>query len=404
MRLSVFLEQRFNQTPDGTLWTQAAFAYPFWLRYLDVFDAVQIVARVQPVSEARTDWLQANGKGVSVSPLPYYLGPRQYIFKLKQVQQASRRAVDAHHAVIFRVPSAIPSHVIPLLKRRGQPYGVEVVGDPYDVFAPGAVRHPLRPLFRWWFTRQLRQQCAGAQAAAYVTEQTLQRRYPPTQGAFTTHYSSIELPEKAFVNAPRPFKAGKSEITLITIGSLAQLYKAPDVLLQALHHCIKQGLNLSLIVVGDGKHRGELEALAVSLGLSERVCFLGQLPAGEAVRAQLDAADVFVLPSRTEGLPRAMIEAMAWGLPCIGSTAGGIPELLPPEDMVAPGDAYALAHKIREVVTNPERMARMSTRNLEKARRYAEPILHQRRIEFYQYVKSETEAWLKKKNESTSPR
>jgi len=59
-------------------------------------------------------------------------------------------------------------------------------------------------------------------------------------------------------------------------------------------------------------------------------------------------------------MPRAMIEAMARGLPCIGSAVGGIPELLSSEDLVSRGDAGALALKIMEVVSQPDRMTRMS--------------------------------------------
>ena len=131
------------------------------------------------------------------------------------------------------------------------------------------------------------------------------------------------------------------------------------------------------------------------MGLAERVCFLGQLPAGDAVRTELDKADLFVIPSRTEGLPRALIEAMARGLPCIGSQVGGIPELLTPEDMFASDNLTALVDKIREVVTNPERLAGMSARSLDKARDYKEEILRDRRNTFYRYLRTRTEAWLK---------
>ncbi|MGL5060277.1 MAG: glycosyltransferase, partial [Microcoleus sp.] len=95
---------------------------------------------------------------------------------------------------------------------------------------------------------------------------------------------------------------------------------------------------------------------------------------------------------------RAMVEAMARGLPCIGSTVGGIPELLSPEDLVPPGNAAALASKIYEIASDRERMTRMSARNLNKAKEYKDEAIRERRIAFYRYLKEETEAWLKAKN------
>ena len=181
---------------------------------------------------------------------------------------------------------------------------------------------------------------------------------------------------------------------LVIVGTLAQMYKAPDVLIDALALCVGRGMDLSLTLVGDGKHRSELEAHAARAGVDRRVTFTGKISAGQAVREQLDRADLFVLPSRQEGLPRAMIEAMARGLPCIGSAVGGIPELLPDEDLVPPGDAEALANKIAEVLSDPARMTRSAARNLEKARTYHNDVLRARRIEFYTYVKETTEAWL----------
>jgi glycosyltransferase involved in cell wall biosynthesis len=276
------------------------------------------------------------------------------------------------------------------MRRRRRPYAVEVAGDPHDALAPGALCHPLRPVLRWLAARQLRRQCAGAVAASYVTRQALQRRYPC--GAYSVGVSDVALHDRDFAPAPRPPRRA-GPYTLITVGTLAQLYKAPEVLIDAAAACVRGGLDLALVVVGDGRHRPELEARAAALGIGERVRFLGHLPAGAAVRAALDRADVFVLPSRQEGLPRAMVEAMARGLPCIGSTVGGIPELLPVEDLVPPNDCAALARKIREVVTTPSRMARMSTRSLETAGEYREHLLRGRRSSFHAELRRATAAW-----------
>ncbi|MEG3925470.1 glycosyltransferase family 4 protein [Microcoleus sp. D3_18a_C4] len=395
MNVVVALEHRFDRTPDGKVWTQVAFPHSFWMRYLEVFDHVRVVARVREVPSVSGDWKRADGEGVSFAAIPYYLGPWQYLQKAPQVQRAARNAVAPNDAVILRVSSQIATCIQPMLSQTNHPYAVEVVADPYDVFAPGAVKHPLRPFFRWWFPRGLRHQCAGALSAAYVTEGALQCRYPPGPGAFSTHYSSVELPNSAFAAAPRCDDRRKQTFTLVSVGTLAQLYKAPDVLIDAVATCVQSGLNLKLVLIGDGKYRSELEARSQACGIADRVCFLGQLSAGDAVRAELDRADIFILPSRQEGLPRAMIEAMARSLPCIGSTVGGIPELLPPEDMVPPGDATALANKIREVVTNPERMSRMSACNLEKAKDYRDEVLQERRNQFYRYVREMTEKWLR---------
>ncbi|GET41762.1 glycosyltransferase [Microseira wollei] len=402
MNVIVMLEHRFVQTPDGAVWTQTMFAYSFWQRYLEVFDTVKVVARILAVASPPPDWKRADGEGVSSIAVPYYIGPQQYLLQAFSVKRAVRNAVALNDALILRVSSQLAGDVQPFLQRTRRPYGVEVVADPYDVFAPGSVKHPLRPFFRWWFPRQLRRICAGATAAAYVTESALQQRYPPGCNSFSTHCSDVELPDSAFVSLPRTPRQASGLLTLICVGTMDQLYKAPDLLIDAVATCVREGLNLKLVLVGDGKHRPELEARAAKLNLAERVCFLGWLPAGDAVRAQLDLADLFVLPSHQEGLPRAMVEAMARALPCIGSTVGGIPELLSGEDLVPPGDVAALAGKIRQVVTNPERMASMSARNLDKARGYTDRVLHQRRIEFYRYVREQTEAWLK--THRTDPR
>jgi glycosyltransferase involved in cell wall biosynthesis len=250
----------------------------------------------------------------------------------------------------------------------------------------------LRPFFRWWFPKKMRRLCAGAAATGYVTEHALQRRYPPASASFTTYFSDVELSEGTFVTAPRtPRREGT--FTLVTVGSLAQMYKAPDVQIDAVAQLVKEGLDLRLVLIGDGKHRPELEARAATRGITDRVVFRGQLTAGAAVRAELDAADLFCMPSRTEGMPRALIEAMARGLPCIGSTMGGIPELLPAEDMVPPGDVAALAAAIRAVVTDPARMVRMSARNLSLAHAYGEGELRARRTAFYHALRERTEAW-----------
>jgi len=386
-------EMRIDRTPDGRTWTPTVFDRRFWSRYLEVFDAVRVLARVRDVADVPAGWRRVDGDGVSVTAVPFYQGPWQYFARQRAIRRAACAAVADHCAVLFRVPSVLASILVPYLRQQHRPYGVEVLGSPYEAFAPGAVSHPLRPLMRIWLSRQLRDHCGGAAAAAYVTRSVLQPQYPAPPWAMSTHYSSIDLDASAFAAAPRTPPPPGQRVTLIAVGSLAQIYKGPDVLIDAVGRLVAADVDVRAVWLGDGAHRPMLEARVQALRLEDRFTFAGELVAGDAVRAELDRADLFVLPSRSEGLPRALIEAMARGLPCIASRVGGIPELLPPPDMVPAGDAVALAGAIRAMLGDRERMAAASARNLAAADAYRADILRVRRNALYRHLRGQTAAW-----------
>jgi glycosyltransferase involved in cell wall biosynthesis len=406
MRLVITSEHRFSIAGDGTVWSRVGNDYSFWRRYHSGFESVRVVARAKPDPEINRTYKKVTGPGVEFWPLPFYSGPTEFALRKHQVARSLSEAVGCGDAVICRVPSPIAAEL--LRQIQGRPYGLEVVGDPYEALGPGAVRHPLRPLFRRVMRRQLRRHCAHAVGVAYVTRTTLQKHYPcpahtagisdvsgldfATPKAFTTNYSSIAFKEQHFTKEARHFQSSNA-CTVLFVGSLAQMYKGPDIFLRAIA-AFKAQIAIQAVIAGEGKHRPELEKLAAILGIANRVKFLGELPSGRAVQEQMDKATLFVLPSRTEGLPRVMIEAMARALPCIGTRVGGIPELLDEADLVPSDDVQALAAKMGEVLTNPERLTQMSARNLLRAKEYRPEILDKRRSEFYGFLRRTTQDWL----------
>jgi glycosyltransferase involved in cell wall biosynthesis len=394
MRVLVAIDHRFDGTPDGAVWTQTMFTPSYWKRYLGVFDGVSIVARVHPVKKALPGWIQVNVDEITVQSLPHYLGPWEYFRRRQQVLAAAQDAFTVGDAVMFYSASPPVLAIQKKTNQLGYPFGVYVIANPYDVFSPGAVRTPLRPFFRWLAPRQLRSLCQSASAAAYITEAALQQQYPPSPTAFATYYSMAELTDEAFVEQPRTFSSSQTSWTLITVGAMSQLYKAQDILIEAIARCVRQGLDLQLVFVGDGQYRPMLETQAAESGIGDRCHFRGQLTTGSVVRQELDQADLFVLPSRQEGLPRAMLEAMARGLPCLGSTVGGIPELLLSEDMVPPTNIEALVAKIREMVTDADCLSHASARNLHRAQDYREHSIQDRRTTFYKTLRQQTENWI----------
>lgn len=382
MDLTLFTEDRYTLGTSGAILTSSgAPAGPSWTRYLDVFDHITVAARIAAPSGGRQF---DGGPGVTFHRVPWYVGPKQYLRRLPAIRRAIHSACEADTAFILRVPGRLSTMAGHALRRTRRPYGIEVVGDPADVFAPGVVDHPLRSFFRRRFTGDLRRLALHASAAAYVTETALQERYPCP--SFRIGVSDVRLAADALANEPIPSRAGQRSFRIVTVGSLAQLYKGADVLLAAVAECVQRGLDVTAVIVGGGRFRARLRTEAEALGLGERVRFTGELPAGAAVRAELDAADLFVLPSRAEGLPRALIEAMARGLPCLASRVGGIPELLPEEDLLPVGDSRALARRIEAVLTSPARRDAMATRNLARARDFTESLLLDRRRTFHEEV------------------
>jgi glycosyltransferase involved in cell wall biosynthesis len=121
--------------------------------------------------------------------------------------------------------------------------------------------------------------------------------------------------------------------------------KGIDVLVDAMARMDK---STRLYVIGDGAERAALAARVRSAGMDERVILMQTRPHDEIPR-WLAAADVAVLPSRTEGMPNAVLEALACGRPVVATAVGGTRELIDNPavgTLVAPGDAGALAHAL----------------------------------------------------------
>ena len=133
------------------------------------------------------------------------------------------------------------------------------------------------------------------------------------------------------VNQPVPGGSTVSPISAsgpLRVLCVARLerYKGIDVLLQAAATAHAAGVDFELRLAGDGSERGALTRLAQQLRLTD-VTFLGALPP-EAVAAALQSADLMILPSRGEGLPVSVVEAMAEGRPVLATTAGGTSEVV----------------------------------------------------------------------------
>jgi glycosyltransferase involved in cell wall biosynthesis len=144
-------------------------------------------------------------------------------------------------------------------------------------------------------------------------------------------------------------------VPVILAAARHEYQKGLDVLLDAVALMRARHPNVVLLLAGrDGNQTASLRYQATRLGLDTNVRFLG---ARDDIPDLMVAADVFVLPSRWEGLPGAVIEAMALETPSVATDIPGVREVLGPEllrsSVVPVGDATALADRITEVLADP---------------------------------------------------
>lgn len=167
---------------------------------------------------------------------------------------------------------------------------------------------------------------------------------------------------------------GDRSMTVLTVGRLLPV-KGHDVLLRAFAEVRTRVPQARLVIVGDGTLRAELHVMVKELGLGEAVEFVGDIDAA-GVRAQLGRSRVFALPSRSEGLPLALLEAMAAGVPAVASRVGGIPEVLLPGTglMVPPEDHAALAEALAALLLDPQLAADLGERGRERASHFSAAV------------------------------
>ena len=384
MRLLLVLDHKFLLRSDGTVWAHTMFGPSFFARYLAVFSEVRVVARLKPCSEIPLGAQRVDGGRVSFAETCYFEGAAQFLRQRLRLSRILREELLTESAVILRLVQSLPALMAALCREKGIPFGAEIVGDPWDTFSSGAIIHPLRPVIRRYLAWQLRRLCREAAATSYVTEYALQRRYPPAPHRFSTHASSIELYSVA--STSRSTSSFSNANRLIYVGGLNHLYKGQDTLLHAVAAVHRRNVPVELIMIGDGKYRGDLVRLARQLGIEQCVHFRGAVPAGPAVFREMDQSDLFVLPSRQEGLPRAAIEAMSRGLPVVLTAVGGNSELVPADELLPVNDIEALAHAIVRKLADRALLAAESARNLTRSREYLDSAIAPRRTAFYQEV------------------
>lgn len=372
---------------QGKYYARTQEKYDFYQRYLRVFDKLRLVTRCVVEEQLGKTRVALDDPRIEYIPMPLFSGPIQYAKNYLSIGKALRHITEGCDAAIIRLPSTIAQRVCDQVKKSGIPYATELVFDAKDAYE-GASSIVERLLWKV-IHKQMIDDCAKADGVACVTEKYMQQHYTSKKpAAFFGHYSSLAL-NSSFYTSERKYPS-KDVLTIAHVCTQVQYKgrKGHNEVIEAVQILKSRGVNVRVQFAGPDYHDGirKLKRLACELGVSDRIEFIGGVNRIQ-LSDYLEQADLYVMPTWGEGLPRVIIEAMAKGLPCITTPVAGNPELVDEHFLVSYYDTKTLADRIEELITDKFLYEQTSRINFERSGKYEATKLQERRDEFYKKLK-----------------
>lgn len=344
--------------------------------YHAAFGKLDIIAGTKPFKEGEpyadiTDYV---GNVHTVSK-------RDSALRTPHFRQIVEMALSGKTLAIVRVQSGMGDYVASAARKKGIPYLAEVVSCGWATMWHHSLKGKLVAPASFL---SMRNTIRNADFALYVTGSFLQRRYP-THGTQTAVSDVAVEPlsqdvKEAIMSRLRDLD--RLHPTLFTTGAAGVKYKGQQFVIQALSLLRKRGIDAKYYVIGQGDV-SRLKKIARKCGVENRVFFTGHLPYAQFVDLYSQGG-IYIQPSLTEGLPRALVEAMNRGLPSLGSDIGGIPELLPSDSLFKPGNPKDIANAIEHMLK--EDLPARGNMCMEKAQQYRRSVLAEKRERFYKKI------------------
>lgn len=358
------------------------FAYHELLqRYSYLADDITFMMRTKPINGNRKFTLVP--KEIHVVSVPNFKSAKLYFTERKKAEVIVKEQIEKSDIVVLRTQSSIAQIALKYIRKSDKPYIIESVGCSWDSYWNHGLLGKMVAPYMYIKTRHA---IAGADYVYYVTTEFLQKRYP-TRGK-TVCCSNVVLDQlEDSTLEKRRMKIDqfdpKKKLVLGTAAALDTRYKGQEYVIRALKELTEAGYNVEYHLAGGmtgAKPNFFLEDLARKQGVLDRVIFCGSLSAKQ-MNSYYDSLDIYIQPSKQEGLPRAVIEAMSRGCPVIGTNIAGIPELIQNNYLFKKGSTRELIKALWRILESD--LGRIATENFNKAREYEKGKLIKRRERFY---------------------
>lgn len=380
MKAAFFHDTWLVQARDNKIYSER-FGYSIWKRYLSVFDSLIVSTRISFDDSAINKKDLATGENVEIIPISEYKKNIHIITRRKKIMKQVRGVLKKSDCAIIRLPSIIGFIAIEEAINLNKPYLIEVVGCAWDVYWNYSLIGKLIALPCYIKMRNI---VRDSTYTIYVTSEFLQKRYP-TSGKYTncSNVALTEFDDKVLERRLNKIAAMQksSKIVIGTAAAVNVKYKGQQYVIEALGELKKQGItNYEYHLVGGGDQT-YLKKIAEKNDVVGQVKFLGAMPHSK-VFEWLETIDLYVQPSLTEGLPRALIEAMSRGVPALGSRVAGIPELINSEMLF--NNSKNRVKEIELILKNlsKNKLRAQAIYNYNVAKEYHADIINKRREAF----------------------
>ena len=363
VRLAVLDDNPFVRGPDGDVRPQAAVFHRFAAAVVAAGDlpaaAYLVPVRPQAAGEPTSTMAPIDGACLRVIPTTPFEGIAGYLRHGPTIARRNwpliRDAIAHADLVWIKAPASNALLAALAAHRAAVPRFTWIAGSVRDVVAGSDATGARR--------------AAGSAAAIAYDGATrwLERSGPAIRlgpDLFTSVVTDAEITTtRASEASSEASVTGATDAVLRVVwaGRMTSDKGVVD-LLEAVHDLVAAGRQIRVTLIGDGPARPDIEARIGSLGLTDRVALAGYIGDRLDYMAALREADVFVLPSHAEGMPKVMVEAMAAGLPVIATAVGAVPTVLSAGRrgrLVAVGDPAGLAVAIAELADDPAEQARL---------------------------------------------
>jgi len=349
-------------------------------RYIEPFGKIRLVTRQKEMEHIKDGIEPSSITNTEFVEVPNYKNIRNVFSYFKALKIIKSEVANAEF-IILRTGS-FANIAARYARKYKKPYLVEVVGCAWDATwnysLLGKIIAPLSYLMQ-------KKTVKNADYAVYVTNEYLQKKYPNNKR--TTNCSNVALTEfndDILIKRIKKIQdlCKKDKIIIGTTAAVNVRYKGQQYVIEALGKLKKSGITKYEYQLVGGGDITFLKSVADKFDVKDQVKFLGSLPHNE-VFEWLDTIDIYAQPSRQEGLPRALIEAMSRGLPAFGARTGGIPELLEP-DYIISNNKNGI-NEICEILRafNQEVMINQAKRNYDESKKYDKNLIDARRNEFF---------------------